>query len=78
MTPKDENYTLDFESLVWVSRLYNSYLTGKSNSEDVLVCDIDENIPGTVDYFYDDCHFNVNGAQKVGFLLTECISPFIK
>jgi hypothetical protein len=36
-------------------------------------CPLARSIPPTTEYFYDDCHFNENGARKVASLLADCL-----
>lgn len=42
---------------------FNDVMKMVANSEDVAVFDLAANIPKSLEYFYDDCHFNNNGAK---------------
>lgn len=48
---------------------YNDVLRQVAAKEKVPVFDTDLLIPKTLEYFYDDCHFNNNGSQKAAALL---------
>ena len=36
-------------------------------------CDVSGKIPPTLDYLWDDIHFNIGGAKKAGEIIFECI-----
>jgi lysophospholipase L1-like esterase len=78
MTPQDSSYTLDFTSMIHIADLYNHYLKDFGDREKVPVFDLSGGIPGSYDYMYDDCHFNINGALQVSRLLSDYLRPFIK
>ena len=44
------------------------------NNKDIYCIDLDKDVPKTLDYFYDDMHFNENGARVVA----EKLSLYIK
>ncbi len=44
------------------------------NNKDIFCIDLDKDVPKTLDYFYDDMHFNENGARFV----SEKLSLYIK
>lgn len=73
MTPPEEDYTLNFDSMVYISDLYNKYMIQFSSKTGNKLCDLDSKIPASLDYMYDDCHFNVKGAEKVSEILFDCI-----
>jgi len=73
MTPPGQQYTLNFNSLIHISKLYNDYMRNFAKKNNKILCDIDAGIPPSLNYMYDDCHFNTNGAKKVSELLFQCI-----
>ena len=78
MTPAETKYTLDFESMVYIANLYNRFIMSFALSNGVHVIDLSKEIPGSFEYMYDECHFNVDGANKVAGLIYEYLKPIIK
>jgi hypothetical protein len=64
MTPPNQDYTLDFESMVAIADLYNRHLRDFAAAGRRTVCDAAPLMEPTLDNFYDDCHFNVRGTQR--------------
>ena len=73
VTPHKENYTLDFDSLVHVSSLYNDFIISYARSNNIANCDLAEQTPPTLKYFWDDVHFNVGGTKKASEVIFECV-----
>ena len=44
----------------------NDVMRSLASAENVPLHDLGKIIPKSLDYFYDDCHFNINGARVVG------------
>lgn len=74
MTPPFEEYTLNFNSMVHIASLYNKYLINFAENNNHKICDLASQIKPSYDLFYDDCHFNINGASKVSEILFSCIT----
>ena len=77
MTPPDTRYTMNFESMIHISELYNSYLIDLAIKNDVHVCDLASEISPSFEHMYDDCHFNLNGARKVSEVLSQFLTPIV-
>lgn len=73
MTPPEEEYTLKFEDMSYISNLYNEYMIDFAKNSKNQICDLNSKIPASLDYMYDDCHFNIKGAKKVSDILFDCI-----
>jgi lysophospholipase L1-like esterase len=73
MTPPNEEYTLPLEDMGAIADLYNNWLINYSHQNNVESCNIADQVHPTIDYFYDDCHFNEGGAKKISSLLSQCI-----
>jgi lysophospholipase L1-like esterase len=73
MTPPNQNYTLELDSLIKLMDLYNNYLISHSEINKISNCDIANFLPPTTDYFYDDNHFNELGAMLVAQKIFKCI-----
>jgi lysophospholipase L1-like esterase len=73
-TPSEDDYTLDFDSLVHIAALYNSYLTEFATLNKQKYCDLAAKIAPSYENFYDDCHFNEQGAAVVAEALFSCIA----
>ncbi|MDB5281802.1 MAG: GDSL-like lipase/acylhydrolase family protein [Bacteroidota bacterium] len=53
--------------------LYNQKLAEVCTKRKVLLVDIDKKLPHDLSVFYDDCHFNINGAKKAGQIVFDAI-----
>jgi len=73
MTPPNEDYTLDLNSLINISTLYNGWLLEFGKSEGISVCDLSKEIQPSTKYFYDDVHFNEQGSIKVAAIVAGCV-----
>ncbi|HAT84854.1 GDSL-type esterase/lipase family protein [Cohaesibacter gelatinilyticus] len=74
MTPPNEAYTLSLNNLTDISNTYNSWLISFArNSEHLKACPISQNVPASIKYLTDDCHFNEAGAKLVGTLISDCL-----
>lgn len=73
MTPPGEPYTCDFKSMVYLSSLYNSFLLKFSKDNGHPACDAASMISPTYENFYDECHFNTNGAKNMGNIVADCV-----
>ncbi len=78
MTPPFANYTLDFESMIYISRLYNNYLKDFAIRNKVPICDIAKDLEPSSSIFYDDCHFTLNGSHRVAELVSPCLAKIIE
>jgi len=73
LTPPGRSYTLDLDSLVRVSGFYNDYVRDLAAKHALALCDLDAVVPKGTEAFYDDVHFNTNGARIVAQAMTDCI-----
>jgi hypothetical protein len=73
MTPPNTEYTLDFQSLIYMTDLYNGFLMDFADKNDLASCDLAGQFEVTLDHLRDDCHFNVLGTQHVAKILSECV-----
>jgi lysophospholipase L1-like esterase len=73
MTPPNTTYTLDLSSMVSIAGRYNRFLEEVAVSNGLANCDVASRLEPTLDYFYDDCHFNELGASKVAAHIADCI-----
>ena len=62
MTPPNEDYTLDLQSLIEIASTYNSALMKIATDNEINFCDLAKEIPPSEKYFYDDVHFNENDS----------------
>lgn len=77
MTPPFSDYSLDFESLMHISKLYNDFLLDYGKRKNVHVLDLARLIPPSGKYMYDDCHYTLHGTKKVANEIFNYISPII-
>ena len=77
MTPPNVEYTLDLKSLISISQLYNQKLLEIATENNIHFCDLANEITPTIEYFFDDVHFNENGSKAVAELLHGCLSTIL-
>lgn len=79
----------ELDSLLWISHLrpgtlervievYNSELRGVCRDEDVHCIDLATMLPKDTTVFYDDCHFNVPGCEKVALIVADSFEYDLK
>jgi lysophospholipase L1-like esterase len=73
MTPPNQNYTLEFESMSYIASLYNSFLVKFSMGKDHFSCDAASEFSPSFENYYDDCHFNTQGARNMSIIVGKCI-----
>ena len=73
MTPPNRAYTLSFRSLVSIAHTYNTYLLNFAQSRHFFSCDIASQLAPSFDIFFDDTHFNENGARIAADIIFDCI-----
>jgi lysophospholipase L1-like esterase len=73
MTPAGESYTLKLPDLQRLAKVYNTWLISTAAQQGMQVCDIASAVPPSLDYIYDDCHFNEGGARLVANLIASCL-----
>lgn len=79
----------ELEALLWMTQigttdmavlmdLYNAELKSFCIEEGVSLVDLDIQLAKDTTVFYDDCHFNVSGCEKVASLLVEFLEADLK
>ncbi len=71
MTPFREDYTLDLTSMGGIADLYNQYLIRFARKQGHDLIDLAAAMPAGTASFYDDVHFNTEGARRVANVLTD-------
>lgn len=77
MTPFDASYTLTFESAIRLAALYNDFLRRFAAERQLPLCDLDAAIEPSFENFYDEMHFNEQGAETVAAILSGCIDDLV-
>jgi lysophospholipase L1-like esterase len=77
MTPSNAPYTLTFESLVHLARLYNRALIDFAIQHHHPFCDVAAQVGPTTEYFTDEVHFTIAGAARVAEIVTPCLVPLM-
>ena len=54
--------------------LYNERLLSVCSGRHIQVIDIDSQLPHNLSVFYDDCHFNIEGARQLGNIVYQSVS----
>ena len=78
MTPPFANYTLDFDSMMSLSNLYNNHIRSFAKKHKMPLCDIAKSLEASKEIFYDDCHFTVKGSERVAKLVSPCLTEIIE
>ena len=78
MTPANQTYTLLFDDMIYLADLYNNYLISFSSENDIAMCDAENKLEASYENFYDDTHFNTNGANNMKSILADCIKDIYK
>lgn len=73
MTPPFQDYTLSLDATRQTARLYNAWLAQTAKANGVRFCAVAGRVPPTTEFFFDDCHFNERGAQRVAELVADCL-----
>ena len=71
MTPPNEDYTLDLTSMGGIADLYNQHLIRFARKQGHDLIDLAAAMPANFESFYDDVHFNTEGARRVAQVLTD-------
>ncbi len=73
MTPPKEDYTVGMSAIQKTALTYNNFLTSQAGKYNQRACDLAVGISPTIEFFYDDCHYNEKGAARVAELLSQCL-----
>lgn len=73
MNPPFTGFAIDTADLRATAALYNGWLAQTVGRTSPSFCPLAETLPPTTDVFFDDCHFNENGARLVAKLVSECL-----
>ena len=74
MTPPKEDYTVGMAAMKKTANLYNEFLLSTAREANLKSCDLAADMTPSIEFFYDDCHYNEQGARKVADLLSKCLS----
>ncbi len=64
---------VSFETWLWIKTLHNRFLLDFAAENGHLSCDLASRVPPTVEVFFDEIHFNLQGTRKVAAVVTDCI-----
>lgn len=77
MTPAFEDYTLSLESMAYIAGMYNRFTIDLGRKAGIPVCDLESQVEPTLDNFYDEMHFNLEGTRKAAAVLHPCLLSVI-
>ena len=66
-------YTLNLESLIKISNIYNNWIVLQKETENLKICNLSKKLEPTEINFYDDVHFNEMGALNFSEELFKCV-----
>jgi lysophospholipase L1-like esterase len=73
MTPPNQDFTLDLDSMIHISSIYNNYLENIIKKNQLSFCDLSSSIEPNTKYLIDDCHYTEKGSSKVSKVISECL-----
>lgn len=73
MTPPYQRYAVRVADLRAIADLYNDWLRKAATAAGFPFCPTVPRIPATTAAFFDDCHFNENGARMIAALVSACV-----
>ncbi len=74
MTPSFKPCTLPLEDMMRLVALYNHFLADFARQRGHALCDLAAALAPSLDNFYDDEHYNTNGASNVATFLVPCVA----
>ncbi|MDH3234476.1 MAG: GDSL-type esterase/lipase family protein [Alphaproteobacteria bacterium] len=78
MTPAFEDYTLTHESMAHIAGLYNRYTAELARKSGLPFCDLEAQVPPSLENFYDEIHYNTEGSRKAAAVLHNCLLNVIR
>ena len=78
MTPPDEQYTLSLDDMANIAKFYNAWLQREAEKDGMEFCGVAKDVAPTTEFFFDDCHFNERGAQRIASLVAACMEPRLR
>lgn len=73
MTPFKEGYTLNFDDMHRVAATYNAFLADAARKTGFPFCVTAPSFPSRLAYFYDDCHFTIEGSRHLANIVGACL-----
>ena len=73
MTVLNTKYTLDLDSSIKISTIYNTWLVNLGKKFNIHVYDVLKKISPIIKNFYDDVNYNEEGSENVSKLVFNCI-----
>ena len=73
MTPPNQDFTLDLDSMIHISSVYNSYLEKIIKKNELNFCDLSSSIEPNTKYLIDDCHYTEKGSSIVSQVISKCL-----
>ena len=78
MTPPNQDYTLNLESLIYISKTYNAWLQKEVMNSNLNFLITSDKIEADISHLFDDCHFTEKGSKKMSDLLVNFINLNLK
>ena len=78
MTPPNQDYTLNLESLIYISKTYNEWLQKEVTNSNLNFLIASDKIEADINHLFDDCHFTEEGSKKMSDLLINYINLNLK
>ena len=76
--PAGRQYTLSLDDMANIAKFYNAWLQREAEKEGMEFCGVAKDVAPTTEYFFDDCHFNERGAQRIASLVAACMEPRLR
>ncbi len=73
MTPPYADYTVPFDDMVRLARLYNDWLEAAVRDSGLPFCALAGHVPPTPEFLLDDCHLTEQGSRRIAELMHQCL-----
>ncbi|MDH3234477.1 MAG: SGNH/GDSL hydrolase family protein [Alphaproteobacteria bacterium] len=78
MTPAFEKYTLTYDSMAHIAGLYNRFTAELAKESGLPFCDLEAQVAPSLENFYDEIHYNLEGSRKAAAVLHNCLVKVIR
>lgn len=73
MTPPFADYTVPFDDMERLAKLYNDWLAEEVLHNGLSFCPLAANVPATAEFLIDDCHLTEKGSNRIAELMEKCL-----
>jgi len=75
--PPIAGYSVDLDSTIYTSNLYNQFLEDFAQKNGIPFCNLAGSLPPTLEYFTDEVHFTKKGNDRIADLVSGCLEKVL-